>query len=291
MSHLQLSYLPFVSHSSTFWRTVQSKSRWPAETLLGRALERCRRAGHRAASASMQDRAPLSRATSHRFPFAPVAWEREPSRGSACYAVLVRFGMSSGPTPVPAHTSWGWPPYCRVKCQVLASRRKEGVARYKDCSRPSLDTLLSAACALSRTPSSGLFRRSPALSRSSPRSPEPARAASVRTAPSIAPEQKLQRQEPPATVASRRRALPYPVREHKSVVGEPLSTPPPFPSRAEPSPRRIELPPPAMAPGTQLQSIFSSRGHVCEIRGSVRKSVSSRFAENFENSYKIVEKS
>jgi hypothetical protein len=29
-----------LSHSSIFWRTVQSKLRWPAETLLGRALER-----------------------------------------------------------------------------------------------------------------------------------------------------------------------------------------------------------------------------------------------------------
>jgi hypothetical protein len=59
-------------------------------------------------------------------------------------------------------------------------------------------------------------------------------------------------------------------------LGEP--TPLPHPFAAEPSLplARIELPPPAMAPGTQLQSNFPSRQPICEIRGHARKIVSSR---------------
>jgi hypothetical protein len=45
MSHLQRSYLPFLPHSSTFWRSTESKSRWPAGEQHGRALERRWRAG------------------------------------------------------------------------------------------------------------------------------------------------------------------------------------------------------------------------------------------------------
>jgi hypothetical protein len=66
----------------------------------------------------------------------------------------------------------------------------------------------------------------------------PPRVVDALPVPSIAPEQKIQRQETPVAAASRRRTPPYPVREHKSVVGEPLSTPPPFPGRVEPSPHR-----------------------------------------------------
>jgi hypothetical protein len=40
MSHIQLSYLLFLSHSSTFWRNTQSKSRWPVGTQHDRPLER-----------------------------------------------------------------------------------------------------------------------------------------------------------------------------------------------------------------------------------------------------------
>jgi hypothetical protein len=93
-----------------------------------------------------------------------------------------------------------------------------------------------------RTPHWELLSSGPATSTKrpsdSPSPTPPPRAVDAPPAPSIALEQKLQRQEPPATAASRRRAPPYPVCEHKSVVGEPLTTPPPFPGRAEPSPCR-----------------------------------------------------
>jgi hypothetical protein len=59
-------------------------------------------------------------------------------------------------------------------------------------------------------------------------------------------------------------------------LGEPTPLSRPFPAEPSLPLTGIELPPPAMAPGTQLQPNFSSRGPVCEIWGPVRKTVSSR---------------
>jgi hypothetical protein len=61
--------------------------------------------------------------------------------------------------------------------------------------------------------------------------PQPPCAACILPAPPPSPEPKLQRPTPPATAASRLRAPPYPVREHKSSPGEPLVLPHPFPGQ------------------------------------------------------------
>jgi hypothetical protein len=59
----------------------------------------------------------------------------------------------------------------------------------------------------------------------------PPRAVGRTAGASPPPEQKLQRQAPPATAASRCRAPPYPVREHKSSPGDPLVLPHLFPDQ------------------------------------------------------------
>jgi hypothetical protein len=66
---------------------------------------------------------------------------------------------------------------------------------------------------------------------SSTRTPQPPYDACVLPAPPPSPEPKLQRPTPPATAASRRRAPPYPVWEHKSSPGEPLVLPHLFPGQ------------------------------------------------------------
>jgi hypothetical protein len=55
---------------------------------------------------------------------------------------------------------------------------------------------------------------------------------------SCSPEDQSQRPPEAGAAEPSRRHVLGPVQTPESVVGEPLSTPPPFPGRAEPSPRR-----------------------------------------------------
>jgi hypothetical protein len=238
------------------------------------------RSGSRACLGVRAGSLPTASRSGPLVPFTPAALG---TRAASSYrAILVCSEVPNGPTPVPAHTSRGWPPYCEVNAGSLLRGEEKEPPCYKGCSR----SFLGHACR--RPPLEVAWRAPPSEPHRdlynlpwppycTPRAPQvtcvPGRA-------SCSPEDRPQR--PPEAGAAeppRWHALGV-VQPSESVVGEPLSTPPPFPGRAEPPLARIELPPPAMALGTQLQSKFSSRGPVCEIRGSVRKSVSPRFAES-----------
>jgi hypothetical protein len=99
-----------------------------------------------------------------------------PSRGSACVSVLVCSGMSSGPSPVSCTRKSRWPSYRGIEAGVPSPRLPITVAHRPKSHRPQ-HTLAVRPVRSRGPPSSSSFRRSPALSLS--------------TAPSIAPEQKL----------------------------------------------------------------------------------------------------
>jgi hypothetical protein len=80
--------------------TTALKSATGALGVLPAWLRRALHAIHRAASASVQDHAPLPRTASRLFPSRLSPGNVSPSRGSACGAVHVRSEMSSGPSPV-----------------------------------------------------------------------------------------------------------------------------------------------------------------------------------------------
>jgi hypothetical protein len=99
---------------------------------------------------------------------------------------------------------------------------------------------------------------------------------------STSPEQAIPRLASGYAAEHHRRLTSAANNPRNGTLGEPTPLPRPFPAEPSLPLTKVELPPPAMAPGTQLQSKFSSLGPVCEIRGSVRKSVSSRFAESLK---------
>jgi hypothetical protein len=146
----------------------------------------------------------------------------------------------SGPSPVPAHASRGWPPCCGVNARSLLRGEEKEPPYFKGCSLP----FLGHACR--RTPLEVAWRAPPSEPHRhlynlpwppycTPRDPQ---VACVPDRASCSPEDRSQR--PPEAGAAeqpRRHALGA-VQPPESIVGEPLSTPPPFPGRAEPSPRR-----------------------------------------------------
>jgi hypothetical protein len=79
------------------------------------------------------------------------------------------------------------------------------------------------------------------------------------------PDHHPQRSPSAGIAKHHRRSLLY---RHQPTAWNPMwayTTPSPFPSQSEPSLTGIELPSPAMASGTQLQSKFSPWGPICEI--------------------------
>jgi hypothetical protein len=114
----------------------QSRSRAPPERRRSArrpCAARCafRRLGVRAGQT------PPPRGTSNRFPFTPVAWEREPvtwervPRRTAAVRPAVRRRSH-------AHASQGWLPYCGVNAGSLLRGEEKETPCYKGCSRPFL---------------------------------------------------------------------------------------------------------------------------------------------------------
>jgi hypothetical protein len=99
MCPLQLSYLPFLSHSSTFWRKSQSTEGWPAKMQLDRALECRRRARSPAGLACAARKAP--RRLGVRAGPVPTASRHEPPVPLHA-GILGTLAASS--YPVPRHT-------------------------------------------------------------------------------------------------------------------------------------------------------------------------------------------
>jgi hypothetical protein len=149
---------------------------------------------------------------------------------TASYPPQLSCGLSCVPLPSAS---------TEARCRTAELRRALTPTRNRGASRllKSPRCRAQAGChSRPRTPHGELQSSGPATATKrptdSPSPTPPPRVVDALPAPSIALEQKLQRQEPPATTASCRRAPPYPVCEYKSVVGEPLTTPPPFPGRA-----------------------------------------------------------
>jgi hypothetical protein len=170
-------------------------------------------------------------------PFTPATLK---TRAASSYrAVLVCSEVPSGPTLVPAHTSRGWPPYCGVNAGSFLRGEEKEPHCYKGCSRP----FLGHAC---RQPPLEVAWRAPPSEPHrdlynfpwppycTPRAPQ---VACVPGRASCSPKDRPQ-QPPEAGAAEppRRHALGA-FQPSESVVGEPLSTPPPFPGRAKPPPR------------------------------------------------------
>jgi hypothetical protein len=224
----------------TGWKIARPRSRAPPERRRAAwRLVLC--AARFVASACVLARFPLPRRHESSVPFAPATSERVPSPWNASHVVRL---------PSTVQRSVARPPAERA----YRGRRRAGELRRRVPSlwgqgagqlfRPTQPAAMRRPT--SRPPSVSQRRASiirpnhhrPSVLASPHDTTPPPRAVDATTSASPPPEQELQRRVPPATAASRRRAPPYPICEHKSVVGEPLSTPPPFPGRAEPSPRR-----------------------------------------------------
>jgi hypothetical protein len=253
----------------TSWKTGRSCAGRPA----GLAAPR---AGHRAALASVlagfhQLEARATGSPSHLTP-------GNASRRVGARAAPYRRRAPSGPSPVPAHASQGWPPYYGVHAGSLLRGEEKEPPCYKGCSRPFLGhACRRPACAPHR---GALFSgRSPQAHpfRSRPSPIGTHRAALGMSQVGSSPEQSPP--QPCSQYATDRPATgaPPPICGHKLTVGEPLVLSHPFPGQGRHRSRPIPASRAALhAQGLHCMSLILSRvffvnqGPVCNRNESSR---------------------